>query len=110
MVKHTQIIRRKKNDEMFQCVWSFCRVGAWRVSLRDWKWSKTDLDLNLIRWNILGVLQVIEGLYHMCSYGIYLDILRGTIHKPLSAYTLCKNTVKESDSISISDILLKTQA
>ena len=46
----------------------------------------------------------------MCSYGIYLDILRGTIHKPLSAYTLYKNTVKESDSISISDILLKTQA
>ena len=28
MIKHTQTIRRQIADEMFECVWSFCEVGA----------------------------------------------------------------------------------
>ena len=28
MVKHTQTIRRLTGDEMFECVWPFCGVGA----------------------------------------------------------------------------------
>ena len=31
MVKHTQPIRRQIADELFECVWSFCGVGALRV-------------------------------------------------------------------------------
>ena len=28
MVKHTQTIRREISDELFECVWSFCEIGA----------------------------------------------------------------------------------
>ena len=28
MVKHTQTIRREISDELFECVWSFCGIGA----------------------------------------------------------------------------------
>ena len=28
MVKHTQTIRRQIADELFECVWPFCEVGA----------------------------------------------------------------------------------
>ena len=28
MVKHTQTIRRQFADELFECVWPFCGVGA----------------------------------------------------------------------------------
>ena len=28
MVKHTQTIRRQIADELFECVWSFCEIGA----------------------------------------------------------------------------------
>ena len=28
MVKQTQTIRRQIADELFECVWPFCRVGA----------------------------------------------------------------------------------
>ena len=31
MVKHTQTIRRQIVDELFECVWPFCRIGASRV-------------------------------------------------------------------------------
>ena len=31
MVKHTQTIRRQFADELFECAWSFCGVGAYRV-------------------------------------------------------------------------------
>ena len=27
-VKHTQTIRRQIVDELFECVWTFCEVGA----------------------------------------------------------------------------------
>ena len=28
MVSHTQIIRRQIADQLFECAWSFCGVGA----------------------------------------------------------------------------------
>ena len=28
MVKHTQTIRRQIVDELFECVWRFCEIGA----------------------------------------------------------------------------------
>ena len=28
MVKHSQTIRRKIADELFECVWPFCGIGA----------------------------------------------------------------------------------
>ena len=28
MVKHTQTIRRQFADELFECVWLFCEIGA----------------------------------------------------------------------------------
>ena len=31
MVKHTQTIRRQFADELFECAWQFCGVGADRV-------------------------------------------------------------------------------
>ena len=33
MVKHTPTIRRQIADELFECVWSFNKVGAWRVKI-----------------------------------------------------------------------------
>ena len=31
MVKYTQAIRRQIADELFECVWPFCGIGAERV-------------------------------------------------------------------------------
>ena len=31
MVKLTQTIRREIANELFECVWSFCEIGAKRV-------------------------------------------------------------------------------
>ena len=28
MVKHTQTIRRQFAEELFECVWPFCEIGA----------------------------------------------------------------------------------
>ena len=32
MVKHTQANCRQFADELFECVWSFCEVGTWRIN------------------------------------------------------------------------------
>ena len=32
MVKHTQTIRRETPDELFECVWPFCGIGAKMVN------------------------------------------------------------------------------
>ena len=32
MVKHTQTIRQQFADELFQCVWPFCGIGAESVN------------------------------------------------------------------------------
>ena len=32
MVKHTQTIRRQIADELFECVWPICEIGAKRVN------------------------------------------------------------------------------
>ena len=34
MVKHTRTIRRQFDDELFECLWPFCEIGAWRVKGR----------------------------------------------------------------------------
>ena len=31
MVKHAQTIRRQFDDELFECVWPFCEIDAYRV-------------------------------------------------------------------------------
>ena len=31
MAKYTQTIRRQIADELFECVWPFCEIGAQRV-------------------------------------------------------------------------------
>ena len=31
MVKHTQTIRRQIVDELFECAWPFCEIGAKRL-------------------------------------------------------------------------------
>ena len=33
MVKHPQTIRRQFADELFESVWPFCKIGAYRVKL-----------------------------------------------------------------------------
>ena len=33
MAKHTQAIRRKFANELFECVWPFCGTGAYRVNV-----------------------------------------------------------------------------
>ena len=33
MVKHTQTTRRQIADELFECVWLFCEIGACKVAL-----------------------------------------------------------------------------
>ena len=33
MAKHTQTICRQFADELFECVWPFCGIGAWRVKI-----------------------------------------------------------------------------
>ena len=33
MAKHTQTIRRQIADELFECVWPFCEIGAKRVKI-----------------------------------------------------------------------------
>ena len=35
MVKHTQTIRRQIANELFECVWPFRGIGAWRVKSDD---------------------------------------------------------------------------
>ena len=38
MVKHTQTIRQQFAEELFECVWPFCGVGAfYENSNRRWK-------------------------------------------------------------------------
>ena len=32
MIKLTQTIRRQFTDELFECVWPFCGIGAYRVN------------------------------------------------------------------------------
>ena len=32
MFKHTQTICQQIADKLFECVWLFCGVGAWRVN------------------------------------------------------------------------------
>ena len=31
MAKHTQTIPRQFANELFECVWPFCGIGAWKV-------------------------------------------------------------------------------
>ena len=33
MVKHTQKIRQQIADELFECVWPFCEIGAERANI-----------------------------------------------------------------------------
>ena len=36
MVKHTQAICQQFADELFECVWPFCGVNAWRGKMRKY--------------------------------------------------------------------------
>ena len=35
MAKHTQTIRQQIAEELFECVWPFCEIGAERVNLQS---------------------------------------------------------------------------
>ena len=48
MVKHTQTIGRRIADELFECVWRFCGIGAYRIKFQIHKYQK------LIRLTIIG--------------------------------------------------------
>ena len=60
MFKHTQIIRREIADELLECVWPFCEIGAERIKAGD--------DVNLC---------VYQNLYFLVSeiYSVYSNIL-----------------------------------
>ena len=34
MVKHTQTSRREIADELFECIWAFCGIGALRAKYK----------------------------------------------------------------------------
>ena len=44
MVKHAQTIRRQIVDELFECVWPFWGIGAWRVKHRISSPAFLDID------------------------------------------------------------------
>ena len=52
MVKHTQTIRRQIADKLFECVWPFCGIGAWRVNivLKYYKQGQYLFDATFIDW------------------------------------------------------------
>ena len=68
MVKHTQTIRRQFADELFECAWSFCGVGAYRVketgNLFDMIWSKW-LKIAWFRYSIITSLN--EATFNMLA-------------------------------------------
>ena len=61
MVKHTQAIRRQIVDELFECVWRFCEIGAKRVKKR--------------RVNIAKILRATFYIEHLRSLLLILDYL-----------------------------------
>ena len=49
MVKHIQTIRRQFADELFECVWLFCEIGAKRVNLKLEHLFAGNARLNVLR-------------------------------------------------------------
>ena len=45
MVKHTRTIRQQFADELFECVWLFCEIGAWRVNWISTREVKIDQSI-----------------------------------------------------------------
>ena len=58
MAKHTQTICRQKADELFECVWPFCGVGAWRVKV---------LNLRIFKKDNIWVDAIREWLKSICE-------------------------------------------
>ena len=52
MAKHTQTIRRQIGDELFECIWPFCGIGAYRVNLLKFALGKRNLEKSLIEQNL----------------------------------------------------------
>ena len=40
MVKHTKTIRLQFDNELFECVWPFCEIGAQRVNTYQFLFEK----------------------------------------------------------------------
>ena len=57
MVKHTQTICRQFADELFDYVWPFCGIGAWRVK-NEFKNSADffNADRNAINFGYIDIL------------------------------------------------------
>ena len=52
MFKHTQKIRRQKADELFECVWPLCGIGAERVK------TKKTMNIELVPETVLYQLHI----------------------------------------------------
>ena len=62
MVKHTQTIRRQFTDELFECVWTFCKIGAKRVIQRKIRFTcRISFERNNL-WRSVRI-QSYSGLY-----------------------------------------------
>ena len=62
MVKHAQTIRRQRADELFECVWPFCKIGAEGVKSHLWRSScvvKFFLRLNFFTGTFKGFMVII---------------------------------------------------
>ena len=77
MAKHTQTICRQFADELFECVWPFCGIGAWRVKVtnilvvrfedffvnHEWWPTKSNTVLYLSRKQIFGYCFIIKYIH-----------------------------------------------
>ena len=49
MAKHSQTIRWQIADELFECVWPFCKIGAERVNILP---LASDKFIELLTWMV----------------------------------------------------------
>ena len=69
MVKHTQTIRRQFADELFECAWQICDIGALRVKdvkfnnvVRDtlfWAFNSSAYTIWVINWANFSINQFV---------------------------------------------------
>ena len=70
MVKHTQTIRWQIPDELFECVWPFCEIGAKRVNARLSVWWTR--DKTTIKGIQLESLTSTHGFHQLISQPTHL--------------------------------------
>ena len=60
MDKHTQTIRRQIADELFECVWPFCEIGAERVKNVN-RLICAQLNINSIRNKFDSLVDIVNN-------------------------------------------------